>query len=107
MAGTAEFSGFDVSIRPKRVQNLRGLLHQLLPACVAVLEREGGTPWAGLRPMHARGIPAIGRTRVNGLLVNSGHGHLGWTLAAGSAEALAQLALGEPSTFDLAPFEPI
>ncbi len=105
VAGTAEFSGFDATIRPGRVENLRGLLRQLLPERAAMLEQAGGAPWAGLRPMHARGVPAIGRTRVTGLFVNAGHGHLGWTLAAGSAEALAQLALGETPNFDLAPFE--
>ncbi|HRO01981.1 MAG TPA: FAD-dependent oxidoreductase [Terricaulis sp.] len=106
VAGTAEFSGFDTRIRPERIENLRGLLRQILPQQAATLESEGGHAWAGLRPMHARGVPAIGPTRRRGLFVNAGHGHLGWTLAAGSGAALAQLMLGAPADFDLGPFAP-
>lgn len=106
VAGTAEFTGFDDRLQPRRIDNLRGLLRQVLPAQAEELERRGGAAWTGFRPMHARGAPAIGRTARPGLYVNAGHGHLGWTLAAGSGEALARLMLGADDSFDLTPFEP-
>ena len=38
--------------------------------------------------MTADGYPLIGRTAIDGLYLNTGHGSLGWTLACGSAERL-------------------
>jgi D-amino-acid dehydrogenase len=38
------------------------------------------------------------------LLVNTGHGHLGWTMAAGSAQLLADLIAGETPAIDPAPY---
>lgn len=46
--------------------------------------------WVGHRPISPTGAPVIGATDVPGLWVNAGHGHMGWTLCAGSAERLAQ-----------------
>jgi D-amino-acid dehydrogenase len=55
--------------------------------------------WAGLRPMTPSSTPIIARLRRR-LIVNIGHGMLGWTLAMGSAERAAQLVMsnqtGEP-----------
>ena len=50
--------------------------------------------WSGLRPMSKAGRPYIGPTSVKGLWVNTGHGHMGWTLSAGSGELLANMILG-------------
>ena len=50
--------------------------------------------WAGLRPVTPTGTPLIGQTRIPGLWVNAGHGHLGWTLACGSGRVLADLMCG-------------
>jgi len=54
--------------------------------------------------MSADGRPYIGATPVAGLYVNTGHGHLGWTQAAGSGSLLAQLISGTPATIDPRPF---
>lgn len=104
VAGTAEFAGFDPKLQPRRIENLRDLLRRILPAQAGELERRGAKAWAGFRPMHARGLPAIGAVR-RGLFINAGHGHLGWTQAAGSGEALARAILGEGG-FNLSPFQP-
>jgi D-amino-acid dehydrogenase len=58
---------------------------------------QGGDPqfWCGLRPATPTNIPLIGRTPVNGLWINAGHGTLGWTHGAGSGKALAELMSGE------------
>jgi D-amino-acid dehydrogenase len=56
--------------------------------------------WAGLRPATPTNIPFIGRTRVERLWVNAGHGTLGWTHGAGSGKALAELISGERPALD-------
>jgi D-amino-acid dehydrogenase len=104
VAGTAEFAGFDLSMRPERVRNLIRLAHQLLPE--AGLDLDAAKPWCGLRPMSADGVPLIGFTRIANLLVSTGHGHLGWTQAAGSARLLTDLISGEGSDIDPAPYDP-
>ena len=47
-------------------------------------------PWAGLRPMTPNMMPKVGPGRRKGIFYNTGHGHLGWTLSAMTAELLAQ-----------------
>jgi D-amino-acid dehydrogenase len=54
--------------------------------------------------MSADGLPYIGETSSKGLWVNTGHGHLGWTLAAGSAELLADLIMGKSAALDATTF---
>jgi D-amino-acid dehydrogenase len=50
--------------------------------------------WTGLRPMTPDGTPVVGATRFKNLLLNTGHGTLGWTMAAGSGKLVADLTLG-------------
>ena len=47
--------------------------------------------WAGYRPMTPSGVPIVKASSVDGLYYNMGHGSLGLTLAAGSAERIAKL----------------
>jgi len=91
-AGTAEFAGFDRSLPPARVANLVNLVRRVLPA----FKFEDATvkPWCGLRPMCADGVPVIGATPYSNLFLNTGHGHLGWTMAAGSGQLLCNLLTG-------------
>jgi D-amino-acid dehydrogenase len=102
VAGTAEFAGFDRTLRPERVGNLAWIAQQILPR----VKLNSGTarPWCGLRAMSADGAPIIGPTPVANLWVNTGHGHLGWTLAAGSAELLADQICGVPPAIDPIPY---
>ena len=104
LAGTAEFSGWDLSLRPGRVQALWRLLAALSPTLARSVNRSSAKAWCGLRPMSADGRPYIGATSVAGLYVNTGHGHLGWTQAAGSASLLAQLVSGVPTAIDPRPY---
>jgi len=60
--------------------------------------------WAGLRPMTPSGRPLIGPTPLRNLLMNTGHGPLGWTLAAGSARLITLMVDGAPSPIDVGPF---
>jgi D-amino-acid dehydrogenase len=101
VAGTVEFAGFDTSLNATRGQMLVDGLDDLYPD-----HPRGGRieHWSGLRPLTPDGRPIIGRTRWRNLFLNTGHGPLGWTLAAGSGLALAALIDGKRSPIDLAPF---
>ncbi|MEO0677839.1 MAG: FAD-dependent oxidoreductase, partial [Pseudomonadota bacterium] len=46
-------------------------------------------PWAGLRPMMPSMMPSVGQGRSPRVFYNTGHGHLGWTLSAATAEMVA------------------
>ena len=104
VVGTAEFAGRNTRIDPARIENLKRLLARLYPNLETRLDRVQGDAWAGLRPMSADGRPIIGASPVNGLWLNCGHGHLGWTKAAGSAKLLADLILGASTDLDPALF---
>ena len=98
-AGTAELTGYDTSINKRRCEAIVRRLRVLFPA----LERAGEVElWAGLRPATPNNVPVIGRTRFRNLYLNTGHGTLGWTLAAGSGRALADLVAGRRPDVDFA-----
>ena len=104
VAGTAEFAGYDLSLPQVRVNNLAALVPQVLPR--AGIDPGEGRPWCGLRPMTPDGVPIIGVTRIGNLWVNTGHGPLGWTMAAGSGQLLADLMSGTPPGLDPEPYAP-
>jgi D-amino-acid dehydrogenase len=95
VAGTAEFAGFDATIDDRRIENLRRLVDGVYPHASRAAREPTATAWAGLRPMSADGVPIIGRSVIENLYVNCGHGHLGWTMAAGSSRLLADLVLAQ------------
>ncbi len=49
--------------------------------------------WSGLRPISPVGRPYISGTSIPKLWVNTGHGHMGWTLCAGSGELMADMII--------------
>jgi D-amino-acid dehydrogenase len=104
VAGTAEFAGYDRSVDPARVRKLENLLREILPR--ESYDLKAATSWCGLRAMSADGVPIIGPTKVANLYVNTGHGHLGWTMAAGSGQLLAELISGEPPSIEPHPYAP-
>ena len=58
--------------------------------------------WAGLRPSTPDGVPVIGRALgFENLVLNTGHGTLGWTMAAGSGRLACDLVLGQPPEIPL------
>ncbi|MYM27634.1 D-amino acid dehydrogenase [Duganella sp. CY15W] len=85
VAGTAEFSGFNRDIRADRIAPLTNWVQQNFPE----VSTRNLTPWAGLRPMMPDLVPRVGAGKVSGVYYNTGHGHLGWTLAAATAEMVA------------------
>lgn len=104
VVGSAEFAGFDSSITQKRIDDLYLLLEKLYPNVINKVDRESAVSWAGLRPVSSDGKPFIGGCDVKGLYFNVGHGHLGWTMAMGSAHMLADIFLGKTPELDSQPF---
>lgn len=104
--GMAEFVGYDTQIDPNRLRLLRTFFERLFPDLAQEIDWAAGQGWAGLRPMSADGRPFIGPSEKQGLWLNCGHGHLGWTKAVGSARILADRMTGRPSEIDSAAFLP-
>lgn len=94
---TAEFTGFDRSFGPENFAVMFRTAHELFPGAFDEAKAE---LWAGLRPMMPRSVPVIGRARYRNLYLDTGHGHLGWTLAAGSGRLLADLIAGRAPEID-------
>lgn len=88
VAGTAEFNGFNLDIRADRVKPLVDWSRRLFPG----MSTRRVIPWAGLRPMLPNMMPAVRRSRTPGIFYNTGHGHLGWTLSAATAQMVTRLA---------------
>nr|WP_206957130.1 D-amino acid dehydrogenase [Trinickia acidisoli] len=87
VAGTAELNGANRDIRANRIEPLVRWVRTHFPA----VSTSRVIPWAGLRPMLPSMLPRVGRGRRRGVFYNTGHGHLGWTLSAATAEGVAQL----------------
>ena len=88
IGGMAELAGFNLSLKPRRRQTLEMVMNDLFPHSG---DLSAATFWTGLRPMTPDGTPIIGGTRHPNLWLNTGHGTLGWTMACGSAQILADL----------------
>ena len=105
VAGTAEFVGFNDEIHPKRTDYLNSRLKEIYPSIFSkVKDDEEAEMWFGYRPMSADGLPYIGESKITGLYLNTGHGHLGWTLAMGSADLLADQVVGAETQIDFKPY---
>jgi D-amino-acid dehydrogenase len=97
IGGTAEIAGYDTTLRPARRGPLERSLRDLFPTA-GDLSR--ASFWCGLRPMTPDGTPILGPTRLANLFLNTGHGTLGWTMAAGSGRVMADLISGRPAEID-------
>ena len=106
IAGTAEFVGFNEDVHPKRFNYLNSKLNEVYPSLYStVKDDEEAEIWFGFRPMSADGLPFIGESKIKGLYLNTGHGHLGWTLAMGSADLLADQIVGAETQIDSKPYQ--
>ena len=90
VAGTAEFNGVNRDIRADRIRPLVDWVQQCFPG----VSTRQVVPWAGLRPMMPDMMPKVGRGRQANVFYNTGHGHLGWTLSAATADLLGELVAG-------------
>jgi D-amino-acid dehydrogenase len=103
VAGFAEISGRGTALRPDRVAVLTRTLEETFPG---VCDMSDVQPWCGLRPATPRDLPVIGRSRLDNLLLNVGHGSLGFTLSAGSGRLLADIVAGRPTAIPAEPYAP-
>ncbi|HMS27692.1 MAG TPA: D-amino acid dehydrogenase [Burkholderiaceae bacterium] len=87
VAGTAEFNGMNRDIRANRIQPLIKWVEQCFPN----INTRSVVSWAGLRPMMPNMMPRVGRGRKNNVFYNTGHGHLGWTLSAVTADIVSNV----------------
>ncbi|MGH6626427.1 MAG: D-amino acid dehydrogenase [Burkholderiaceae bacterium] len=87
VAGTAEFNGYNKDIRADRIRPLIDWVEQCFPG----VSTRSVVPWAGLRPMMPNMMPRVGRGRSPCVFYNTGHGHLGWTLSAVTADMVGSL----------------
>ena len=85
VAGTAEFCGFNLDIRYDRIKPLIDWSREQFPG----MTTDRVVAWCGLRPMMPNMMPRVGPGRRSGVFYNTGHGHLGWTLAAATAQMAA------------------
>jgi D-amino-acid dehydrogenase len=99
VGGLAEIAGFDMSLPPARKATL---LHSVEGLFGDAGDMRRAEFWCGLRPMTPDGTPVVGRTPVPGLFLNTGHGTLGWTMAAGSGRVLADIVSGRRSDIETA-----
>lgn len=97
-AGTAELAGWDMSLNAARLAPIVADTRALLPKAANYDDIE---PWCGLRPATPDSVPILGQTPYANLFLNSGHGTLGWTMACGSAQAVADLISGRTPEIDL------
>lgn len=96
VAGTAEFNGVNHDIRADRIRPLLQWVEQCFPE----VNTRKVIPWAGLRPMLPAMLPKVGPGKAPGVYYNTGHGHLGWTLAAATAEMVAEAVAPSSSAAD-------
>jgi D-amino-acid dehydrogenase len=87
VAGTAEFNGIDRDIRDDRIQPLI----KWVAECFPNINTRSVIPWAGLRPMMPNMMPRVGKGLAPNVFYNTGHGHLGWTLSAVTAEMIGNV----------------
>ncbi len=99
VAGTAELAGYDLALNAVRCE---ALTRRAVEWFGDAIDASRAEYWAGLRPATPSNVPLIGRTRYPNLYLNAGHGTLGWTMAAGSGKALAEIVSGRSPGRDVA-----
>jgi D-amino-acid dehydrogenase len=97
LTSTAEFAGYDRSHTPRDFNNILRLARDLFPTAA---DWDRGQFRACLRPMTPDGPPVLGRGRYRNLYLNAGHGHMGWTMAFGTARIVADLVAGRKPDHD-------
>ena len=99
VGGMAELAGYDLALRQAPRRTLEHVLRGLFPNAG---DGAAASFWCGLRPMTPDGPPIVGPTRYRNLWLNTGHGTLGWTMACGSGQVIADLIAGGTPAIDLA-----
>jgi len=98
VGGTAELAGYTLKLHDARRQTLEHVVTDLFPRGGDVSRAEF---WCGLRPMTPDGTPVVGATRLPNLYLATGHGTLGWTMAAGTGRVMADIISGRTPGIDM------
>jgi len=96
VAGTAELAGINYDIRKDRIDPLVKWVRTNFP----YIRTEHVNPWAGLRPMTPNMLPVVRQAKIKNVWYNTGHGHLGWTLSAATAEMIVETLINTVSRGD-------
>lgn len=98
ITATADFAGYDKRHSLADFQTMLAAARDLFPDAA---DYSRPSYWAGLRPMTPEGTPIFGRARQRNLFLNTGHGHMGWTMSCGSARITADLIAGRTPAIPL------
>ena len=98
VGGTAELAGYTLKLHEARRATLVHVVSDLFPRGGDVSRAEF---WCGLRPMTPDGTPVLGATRLPNLYLATGHGTLGWTMAAGTGRVIADVIGGRAPGIDM------
>jgi D-amino-acid dehydrogenase len=98
LTSTAEFAGYDRSWTPRDFNNIMRFARDMFPDAA---DWDRGEYRACLRPMTPDGPPVLGYGRHRNLLFNVGHGHMGWTMACGTARIVSDLLSGRRPELNL------
>jgi D-amino-acid dehydrogenase len=96
--GTAELAGYTLQLHAPRRRTLEHVVADLFPRGGDLHRAEF---WCGLRPMTPDGTPVVGGTRLSNLFIATGHGTLGWTMAAGTGRVMADVISGREPEIDM------
>ena len=99
VGGTAELAGYTLQLHEARRRTLEHVVGDLFPGGG---DAANASFWCGLRPMTPDGTPIVGATPLRGLFLATGHGTLGWTMAAGTGRVVADIVSGRRAQIDLA-----
>lgn len=99
LTATAELTGYDTAHRPGDFTGMMATAQDLFPQAA---DYSRPSYWACLRPMTPEGTPIFGRGRLRNVWINTGQGHMGWTMACGSARITADLMAGRTPEIDTA-----
>jgi len=97
VGGIAEIANMNKDLVQKRRAAIEFSVKDLFPGGGDV---EAAEFWTGLRPMTPDSVPIIGKTRYSNLVLNTGHGTLGWTMSLGTAKFVADIISGKPTDID-------
>jgi D-amino-acid dehydrogenase len=98
VGGTAELAGYTLRLHEARRKTLAHVVEDLFPGGGDVARAQF---WCGLRPMTPDGTPIVGPTPIRNLFLATGHGTLGWTMAAGTARVIADVVSRRSTGIDL------
>ncbi len=101
VSGTAEFAGYNHDITPERIEMLKRLTRKVFPNVGNI---DAAAQWACLRPCTPDFRPIIGESKYDNLILNTGHGSLGWTMCFSTAKLITDIVNGKETEIDIKPF---